>query len=173
MTTALSEPYPSVHPQEQNRRLRYLLRYWRYAEARCLLLQNLARRLRYRLGLHTTSAQARVPEPDPAPWLRPGDLALDASGDELARLESILGRQTEKPLPAIAYRSDIRLTARYGYHPVETVWLLEQAGYRVWLLTTAGPVARPEEWFAAQPVGASAPWLLALPPGRDPGEATT
>jgi len=173
VTTAASEPFHSIHPPQQNRRDRYLLRYWRYAEARCLLWQNLAQRLRHRLGFHTAPVQPGAAEPDPSLWLHPDDLKLDAGGDELARLESVLHQRAGQPLPAIAYRSDIRLTARYGYHPVETVWLLEQAGYRIWLLSAAGPVARPEEWFAAQPAGAPGPWLLALPPGRDPGEVAS
>ncbi len=167
VTTAPPELYHSLHPQKQGRRHRYLLRHWRYAEARRLLWQDLTRRLRRLLGAQAAPVQPRAPEPDLTRWLRPGDLALDAGGDELTRLEKALSQWAGEPLPAIAYHSDIRLTARYGYHPVETVWLLEQAGYQVWLLTADGPIARTSTWYMPQPDGGPGPWLLATPPGYD------
>lgn len=113
-----------------------------------------------------------TPEVDPRRWLHAGDLVLDVGGDELSALAQTLGRPANDRPDAIAYRSDIRLTARYGYHPVETVWLLEQAGYQVRMLTASGPVARPEAWFAPPPEGMPGPWLLAALPNWNPLEAT-
>ena len=98
-------------------------------------------------------------------WLRPDDILLDAGGDELAWLDAWLAR---KPRPVVlACRSDGRRTARFGYHPVETVWLLEHAGDKVRLRTKAGPTARPAGWHTGGPVNQAGCWLLATP--VDPG----
>lgn len=169
ITVTSPEQYANIHPEQWGRRPRYLLRHWRYAEARRRLLAELLGWVRYRLR------RSRWFQPPPPPpelsqaalrrWLRPGDILLDAGGAELAWLETTLARLPAGLFPAIAYRSDIRRTGRYAYHPVETVWLLEQSGYQVWLLTTEGPVVRPGDWHAARPAGAPGPWLLATPPG--------
>lgn len=166
-TVTRSEPRTSLHPQQRGRKLRYLLRHWRHAEAR--------RTLWHMLAGWARSLLPHRPAPPPASalslramlrWLHPGVILLDADGDELAWLEGWLAR---RPGPvAIAYRSDSRRTARFGYHPVETVWLLEQAGYQVWLLTQAGPTARPVGWHTAGLDNRVGCWLLATP--ADPGE---
>ena len=159
-----------LHPRQRGRRLFYMLQHWRYPEARRMLWQDIIRRLRRMLR---SGAPIGTPDVDPRRWLHAGDLVLDVGGDELSALAQTLSRLANDRSGAIAYRSDIRLTARYGYHPVETVWLLEQAGYHVRLLTTSGPVTRPEAWFAPPPAGMPGPWLLAAPPGWNPPEVAT
>jgi hypothetical protein len=159
-----------LHPRQRGRKPLYLLQHWRYPEARGILWRDIIRRLHGMLGAGT---RISAPDVDPRRWLRAGDLVLDAGGDELSALAQTLARPANDRSGAIAYRSDIRLTARHGYHPVETVWLLEQAGYQVRLLTTSGPVARPEAWFAPPPEGMPGPWLLAAPPGWNPPEIAT
>lgn len=159
---ARSEPHANLHPRQRCRKLSYLLHHWRHVEARRQLLHMLAGRARSLLPFR--------PAPQPAPfqspramlrWLRPGDILLDAEGDELAWLTALLERQ---PCPAaIAYRSDIRRTAGFGYHPVETVWLLEQAGYEVRLLQQDGPTARPVGWHTPHADSLPGCWLLATP----------
>lgn len=173
------EPHHDLHPRQRGRRQRYLLRHWRYVEARRLLWRDLvtrarsaSRRVSVRLRGHS-SRQRSAPTPL-APikrWLRPGDLVLDANGAELFWLETLLSRLPARLTPAILYRSDVRLTARFGYHPVETIWLLEQANYQVRLLEQNVPIERPSGWYAPQTEDASSPWLLATPPGWSPGEA--
>ena len=106
------------------------------------------------LADRTRSPLPRRPAPDLSAhavmrWLRPGDILLDAAGDELAWLAALLAARPGAA--AIAYRSDNRRTAHFGYLPVETVWLLEQSGYQVRLLTQAGPVARPVGWHTPGP----------------------
>lgn len=95
--------------------------------------------------------------------LHPGDLLLEAGGAELFWLEQMLAGSAR---PAVVYHSDLRVTSQYNYHPVETVWLLEQAGYRVQVLTSNGPVARPEGWHAHFPDPMPGAWLLATPPAH-------
>lgn len=152
------EAHVKLHPQQRGRRLRYLLRHWRHCEAWRAFWRMLADRTRSPLSCR--------PAPDLSPhvvlrWLRPGDILLDAAGDELAWLAALLAARPGAV--AIAYRSNNRRTARFGYHPVETVWLLEQAGYQVSLLTQAGPVARPVGWHTPGPDNQSGCWLLAAP----------
>jgi len=142
-----------------------LLRQWRYPEARRLLWREVLRPLRPLARGRKGPAIPAAPAADPGRWLRPGNILLDADGAELFWLEQMVAAWVR---PVVAYRSDIRLTARHGYHPVETVWLLEQAGYQVRLITASGPAARPDDWFAPAPAGAPGPWLLATPPEATP-----
>ncbi len=158
----------SLHPSPRGRKTLYLLRHWHYAEAWRLLRHNWlgwARPVRNRLRRWWAGRLDPWAMSLPAllRWLRPGDVVLDADGAERLWLEAFVTRAPIGSLPAIAFRADPRRTARHGCHPVETVWLLEQVGYQVWLLTPNGPVARPANWHALQPAGASACWLLAVP----------
>ncbi len=161
----------SLHPSQRGRKTRYLLRHWRYAEAWRLLrhewlgwLRPVRDRLRrWRSG---QSAPVATSPTTFLHWLHPGDVVLDAGGAERVWLEAFVVRCPIGLSPAIAFKADPRCTVRHGYHPVETVWLLEQAGYEVWLLTMAGPVVRPAGWYMLLPNDSAAPWLLALPAGR-------
>lgn len=160
MSASRSGPSRHLHPRQRGRWQLYLLRHWRQVEARRLLWHSLANRWRQIRG--------RKPAPSPVPveprhWLRPGDILLDAGGAELFWLQKTARALLCGPAPAIAYRSDMRLTAVFGYHPVETVWWLEQVGYQVWLLAAEGPRPRPTNWYIRPDEGAPAPWLLAVP----------
>ena len=155
----------SLHPQRRGRRVRYLLRHMGHGEARRLLWRDLTCRLHRTRGRHDIALQTDPALSDLMRWLRPGDLLLDAAGDELFWLELLLRQLSANQTPAIAYCCDSRLTARRGYHPVETVWLLEQRGYQIWLLTKDGPIKRPDGWYTLQPAGTPGRWLLAAPPG--------
>ena len=137
-----------------------------------MLWQDVKRRLGRRADTTAARAAPAAPGPKDGRWQAAGALVLAADGGELAVLEALTAGITENPAPTIVYHSDIRLTARFGYHPVETVWLLEQAGYEVLLLTDKGPVARPDDWFAPSPADAAGPWLLATPPGWVAPEAS-
>nr|MBP7688149.1 hypothetical protein [Thermoflexales bacterium] len=64
--------------------------------------------------------------------------------------------------PVIIYQAAPAHLSTAAYHPVETVWLLEQHGYRVYLLTAQGLQMRPIGWQDDENV----PWLLAVPPTR-------
>ena len=154
----------SLHPHQRGRRLRYLVRQWRQVEARQQLLCDLWRRV-WSLMRRPDSVQSLTDRPalDLMRWVCSGDILLDAGGDELAALAAMLARLPGSAV-TIAYQSDIRRTARFGYHPVETVWLLEQAGYQVQLLTRHGPVARPAGWHTPQAQNPDDCWLLAVPP---------
>lgn len=167
MTETRQKPLRGLHPSQPGRRGLYLLKNARHAEARRLLWEGIRSRLRHVLG--------RQPKPiltvahvDPQRWLEPGDILLDAGGAELFWLERTAKGLISGPAPAIAFCIDRLRTARFGYHPVETVWLLEQAGYRVLILGLSGPAERPRDWYDAPPPGS---WLLALPPGRVVKEA--
>jgi hypothetical protein len=164
--SVLPESVHSLHPVTAWQRRRYLLRHWRYAEAQRRLLRDLlgwARPLAQRLRAWQPHQPSPLSPSALLAWLHPGNILLDADGAELFWLERLLAGPAR---PVVVYRSDIRQTIRFTYHPVETVWLLEQAGYRVQLLTADGPTERQENWYNARPDGAPGPWLLATPSGR-------
>lgn len=160
------EVHNQLHPTTTAQLRCYLLRHWRYREARLRLLRSF-------LGWARPAVQSwrarrsRKWRPDHLSLsallslCQPGDLLLDADGAELFWLEQMLAGAAR---PVVVYRSDIRATARYNYHPVETVWLLEQAGYCVQVLTAKGPITRPKGWHERVPGHLPSPWLLATPP---------
>jgi hypothetical protein len=157
-----------LHPTNEWQRRRYLLRHWRHREAQDHLLRSLlgwARPYVWRWRDWRTR-RWRPPHVSRAGLLHhlhPGAILLDAGGAELFWLEQMLAGQAR---PTVVYRADIRLTAQFNYHPVETVWLLEQAGYCVQLLIAEGPIARPDGWYAPFARHIPGPWLLATPLNR-------
>lgn len=155
-----------LHPTTKWQQRRYLLCHWRYREARHSLLRSLLGWARpgVRRWRDWRTRRWRPPHLRMScllSRLHPGDILLDAGGAELFWLERMLAGQAR---PTVVYRGDIRLTAHFNYHPVETVWLLEQAGYRIQLLMADGPIERPEGWYAAFAAHVPGPWLLATPP---------
>ena len=167
VTEAHEKSLRSLHPNRPGRRGFYLLKNARHPEARRLLWDGLVNRVRLGLGLRHPPSM--IPAcVDPLRWLEPGDVLLNAGGAELFWLEKAAERLIGGPAPVIAYCSDRMKTAQFGYHPVETVWLLEQIGYCVLCLGPTGPEERSEGWYDAQSPGS---WLLAVPPGRAIKEA--
>lgn len=154
---------PSLHPRLRWRRWLYLLRHLRHEAARDQLRTQVGVAMRRRLARSGPAApDGARPSPLPgsaAGWLGSGDLVLESQADLLSRIRSALA---DGAAPVIAYRADPARLATVACHPVETVWLLEQRGYRVLLLTPQGLRARPAGWHA----GGDAPWLLAVPPER-------
>lgn len=162
------DAYHVSHPTSEWQRRRYLLRHWRYREAQNHLLRSLLgwARPHVRRWRDWRTLQWHPPHMSVASLLHhlhPGAILLDADGAELSWLEQMLAG---KARPTVLYRADIRLTAQFNYHPVETVWLLEQVGYCVQLLMEGGPVARPDGWYMAFAKHVPGPWLLATPPNR-------
>lgn len=160
---------PSLHPRLRWRRWLYLLRHVRCAAARDQFWEQICVTLRSRLARRwpsTAPGACLSPLPTCAKdWLQPGDLILNSGADLLQRIRSALA---DSAAPVIVYQADAAHLAAAACHPVETVWLLEQHCYRVYLLTAQGVQIRPIGWHDWRPStpDASLPWLLAAPPAR-------
>ncbi len=154
---------PSLHPRLRWRRWLYLLRHIRCAAARDQLRAQIGVAVRRRLTRRKPSIPSgtrHLPLPACAKdWLQPSDRVLKNGADLLSQIRSALA---DAAAPAIVYQTDPVHLATAACHPVETVWLLEQHGYQVYLLTAQGFQARPIGWHA----DANGPWLLAVPPTR-------
>ncbi len=169
MTTKHDDPSrplpigPSLHPRLRWRRWLYLLRHIRCAAARDQLREQIGVAVRRRLARRRPSkASDTCLSPLPVwakDWLQSGDLVLKTGADLLPQIRSALA---DAAAPVIIYQAAPAHLSTAAYHPVETVWLLEQHGYRVYLLTAQGLQMRPIGWQDDENV----PWLLAVPPTR-------
>ncbi len=151
---------PSLHPRLRWRRWLYLLGHIHCVAARDQLREQIGVAMRRRLARRRPStASGACLSPLPAcakDWLQPGDRVLKSGADLLPQIRSALA---EAAVPVIVYQADPAHLATAACHPVEIVWLLEQHGYRVYLLTAQGLQMRPIGWYDDENVH----WLLAVP----------
>jgi hypothetical protein len=67
-------------------------------------------------------------------------LKVDAAGRELFVLRGAASLLARPDAPVVIYEN-AALAASFGYHPVETMWLLQRHGYRFFLVDASGRIA--------------------------------
>jgi hypothetical protein len=66
-------------------------------------------------------------------------LKLDAAGRELFVLRDAASLLERPDAPVVLY-GNADLTSNFGYHPVETMWLLQRYGYRFFMVGASGRI---------------------------------
>lgn len=75
-------------------------------------------------------------------------LQISREGDELSYLKSIENLLNFAGAPDIIFRADGERTKKFGYHPVEIMWLLQSYGYSFFVLNKEGQaVPRPPRTY--------------------------